>query len=185
MDENIGDWNGTCWTETTIVAGAPMPPGVMPQHQPPAPPPMQQPPMPQPVRAVEGPVPQMQPMPPMPYYPMQPPQPVRAVNGMGDAASLQTRHTLGLSLVLVPLVGLAGLYYGGPFGGAAGVFLGGSAVNAYRAARNVTQGSPDSDREAMVSGTYAVLGAAVGGYIAWRVYEAKHHKPATRSPVGV
>jgi len=184
MDENIGDWNGTCWSETTIVAAAPMPPPhMMPQQQqaPMGPPPM---PQPQPVRAVEGPM--QPPMPPMPYFgPMQPPQPVRAVNGMGDAASLQTRHTLGLSLFLVPLVGAGGLYAGGPFGGVAGVFLGGALVNAYRAVRNVTAGNPDADREAMISGTYAVLGAAVGGYIAWRVYEAKHSKPATRSPVGV
>jgi hypothetical protein len=178
--DDIGDWGGegSCWSETTIIASAPLPPpNMMPQRSPPmGPPPMPQP-QPQPMH--EAPMPQM---PPMPYYgPMQPPQ--RSARGMGDAESMQTRHTLGLSLILVPLVGAAGLYYGGPFGGAAGLLFGGAVVNAYRAASNVTKGLPDADREAMVSGTYAVLGVAVGGYLAWRVYEAKH-KPATRSPVG-
>lgn len=184
MDDSIGDWgsNATCWSETTFVASAPMPPpGMMPQQQPQQP--MGPPPMAQPVRAVED---MQAPLPPMPYYgaPMPPPQPVRAVNGLGDVESVKLRHTLGLSLVLVPAVGAVGLYYGGPFGGVAGIFMGGAAVNAYRAARSVTQGSPEGDREAMISGTYAVLGLAVGGYLAWRIYEQKHHKPATRSPVG-
>jgi hypothetical protein len=77
-------------------------------------------------------------------------------------------HTLGLALLLVGIGSAVGVKYGGLFGGAAGAMYGGSAVNAIRAARCVIQGTPQADKEAAVSATYAVLGAAVASYLVWQ-----------------
>jgi hypothetical protein len=76
---------------------------------------------------------------------------------------------LGLATVAVAVGAAVGVYYGGPFGGVAGSMLGGAAINAYRALAFYRQGTPEADREAKISGAYAVIAAAGGGYLSYRV----------------
>jgi hypothetical protein len=78
-------------------------------------------------------------------------------------------HTLGLGLLLVGVGSAIGAKYGGGmFGGLSGGLYGGSIMNLARAARAVTIGTPEADREAVVSGTYAVLGGALASYLLYR-----------------
>lgn len=74
-------------------------------------------------------------------------------------------HTLGVSVVSVAVGTVLGARYGGIYGGLAGGLFAGAAVNAYRAMTHFKQGSAESDREAKVSGTYAVGAAAIGAVI--------------------
>jgi len=77
-------------------------------------------------------------------------------------------HLLGLSTLLVGAGSLAGLRFGGLQGASAGALFGGAAVNLYRAIAFSMKGTPADDREAVVSGTYAVAAAGLAGYILWR-----------------
>jgi len=79
-------------------------------------------------------------------------------------------HMLGMSTIVVGLATLIGYRYGGVWGGLAGSFFGGSALNGYRAAAYAWEGNQQSDHEAIVSGTYALLAAGIGGYIAYRTH---------------
>jgi hypothetical protein len=85
-------------------------------------------------------------------------------------------HSLGLALLLVTVGAGVGLKMGGTMGGVSGGLFGGAAVNAFRAARCVTQGTKDADKEALVSGTWAIVAAALGGYLAYQ--EHKKASPA-------
>lgn len=78
-------------------------------------------------------------------------------------------HLLGVSTLLVGVGGLLGIRFGGLYGGVAGSLFGGAAVNVYRAITFATHGTEESDREAVVSGTYALVTAGVASYIAWKV----------------
>jgi len=92
------------------------------------------------------------------------------------AAPPETSHSLGLALLLVTVGAGVGLKLGGAMGGVAGGLYGGSLVNAIRAARCVTHGVPDSDKEAMRSGTWALVGAGLASYLVYM--ESKKKKPA-------
>lgn len=78
----------------------------------------------------------------------------------------ESSHNLGASLIMVALGAAGGAYYGGAYGALAGGLFGGAAVNAYRAFGAVQVGASETDREAAVSGTYAV-GAGVLGAVLW------------------
>jgi hypothetical protein len=91
-----------------------------------------------------------------------------------------TSHMLGLATVAVAVGAAIGIHYGGPFGGLAGSILGGAAVNTYRAVAFYRQGTPEGDHEAKVSGAYAVLAAAGGGYLSYRI--AQGDPPRRRNP---
>jgi hypothetical protein len=82
-------------------------------------------------------------------------------------------HLLGLSTLLVSMGSLIGLRFGGLQGATSGALFGGAAVNAYRAVKFSTEGTVAADREAVVSGTYAVAAAALAGYILWKHPAAK------------
>lgn len=106
---------------------------------------------------------------PMGPHHMPPPQfmPGQRMQGAPLGQTDQTGHgTLGLSLVAVALGGLAGGYYGGLYGALAGGLFGGAAVNGYRAFAEFKKGDVDADKEAAVSGTYAV-GATIIGAVIW------------------
>ncbi len=96
-------------------------------------------------------------------------------------------HLLGAATLLVGVGALAGVRLGGVYGGAAGALFGGAATNLYRALSFGSRGDPASDREAVVSGTYALAAAVVGGYVAWRVSERSdvpltpNRRPAQRN----
>lgn len=77
----------------------------------------------------------------------------------------QARGTLGYTVIAAAGGAAVGLYYGGTWGALAGSLFGGAVVSAYRAAKHVKDGTADSDKEAITSGTYAVGAAAIGGVI--------------------
>jgi hypothetical protein len=77
------------------------------------------------------------------------------------------------SALLVGVGGAIGIKYGGLFGGSAGAIYGGSAVNAIRAARAVMQGTPEADREALVSASYAVVGIGFATWLVWKTGDRK------------
>ncbi len=77
-------------------------------------------------------------------------------------------HVLGVVTIAVGIGVAAGIYYGGPFGAVAGSLFGGSVANAYKAVTAYKSGTPDGDAEAKVSATYAILAAALGGWVAYK-----------------
>lgn len=94
------------------------------------------------------------------------------------------KHNLGLTLIVAALGVAGGWRYGGPYGGLAGGLFGGAAVNAFRAFKAVQVGLPDSDKEAAISGTYAV-GAGVIGAVIWaKLVEPKKMTPNTKPSKG-
>jgi len=105
------------------------------------------------------------------------PRPAPAV-AMGRPDDEIGGHLLGVSTVLVGVGSLLGIRFGGLYGGVAGALFGGAAVNAYRAIKHALAGSPEADREALISGTYALVAGGLGGYVAWKV----DHKKATPNP---
>lgn len=88
-------------------------------------------------------------------------------------------HMLGMSTLVVGVSALVGARFGGFYGGIAGSLFGGSAVNAYRAISHATAGTPQSDREALISGTYTILAAGLAGFI---LYQSQKTGMATRNP---
>lgn len=90
-------------------------------------------------------------------------------------------HQLGVATLLAGGGAVVGARFGGVYGALAGVFFGGSATNLYRAYLFSSRGDEASDREAVVSGTYALAAAAVGGYVAWRLSE-RPDAPLTPNP---
>jgi len=87
---------------------------------------------------------------------------------MGNPDIRNGGHFLGMSTLVVGIAALVGAKYGGWYGGLAGSLFGGGAVNGYRAVTQVMEGTPDGDREATISGTYAVLAAGLAGYVLYR-----------------
>jgi len=102
--------------------------------------------------------------PPMaaPYMPDVGPPPTQG----GVLGSLQEdKGNLGMTMIAAAGGAGVGLYYGGVWGAIAGSLFGGAAVSVYRALKHVKDGTPESDKEAVTSGTYAVGAAAAGGII--------------------
>lgn len=99
---------------------------------------------------------------PMNYPQLQPP------TAMGEAPSTQS-HMLGAVTVFVGLGALVGMRLGGGYGAGAGMLFGGALVNAYRAIKSSMQGTPADDKEAYVSGTFALVSTGVGGYVVWKL----------------
>ncbi len=92
----------------------------------------------------------------------------------------ENAHMLGLSVLLVGVGTWLGVKYaGGIFGGLAGSLLAGGAINAYRAVKYYREGSLESDAEAKVSGTYAVISAGVGLYLLTQ-HSTKYKSRASR-----
>jgi hypothetical protein len=75
---------------------------------------------------------------------------------------------LGFGLIASSLGALAGLRIGGVYGGVAGTLFAGSTVNLYRAVIHAARKTPEGHREAIISGTYSLLAAGLGGYIAYK-----------------
>jgi hypothetical protein len=112
--------------------------------------------------------------------PMMPRMPARSV-GTADigyqppsfeASNIDTSqrgHLLGVSTVAAGLGAVLGMRFGGIYGTVAGTLFAGAAVNGYRAALYGTQGNAVGKREAMISGTYALISAGLGGYLIYRM----------------
>ncbi len=86
-------------------------------------------------------------------------------------------HMLGLSVIGVSAGVAAGTYYGGAYGGIAGGLIAGSVLNAYRAVHYYQAATEASDKEAQVSGTYAVAGGVIAAVI-WAKLASKSPRAA-------
>lgn len=93
-------------------------------------------------------------------------------------------HLLGFSTLAVSLGAIVGTRYGGMYGGAAGALVGGAVVNVYRAIRFAMEGTPAADREAIVSGTYALAAAGFGGAVIWKVDRTRRARPNPPAAAG-
>lgn len=82
----------------------------------------------------------------------------------GDEA-ISNGHMLGLSVIAAGIGGAAGGYFGGKWGLLAGSLFGGAAVNAFRALKYVQEGTEEDDKEAVISGTYALVTTGLGIYV--------------------
>lgn len=96
--------------------------------------------------------------------------PLARRSAMGATAAPESgSHMLGFALLAVSIGTIVGIKYGGGvWGGAAGALAGGSVVNGVRAVRMAVRGDAQSDREAIISGTYTVLGLGVAGYLLYK-----------------
>lgn len=108
--------------------------------------------------STDGPV--FGPMPPLAAYGENPPPP--------QSVPQENGHSLGLTLLILSIGSAVGVQYGGVWGGVAGALYGGAAVNLIRSARCATHGTPESDKEAIVSGTYAVVSGGIASYLLWK-----------------
>lgn len=103
-------------------------------------------------------------------------------------------HLLGMSVVGLGVGSVVGYRYGGGYGALAGGLFVGAAINAYRAIHYFKQGGPSDDKEAQVSGFYALAGAAVGAYV-WSKAQPRYASnprdddhdddPVTANPCGI
>lgn len=98
----------------------------------------------------------------------------------GVLGQVEDKGTLGLTLVAVAGGTLVGAYYGGAYGALAGSLFGGAAVSTFRAMSHVKEGLPESDKEAAISGTYAVGATIVGGVIWAKLVQSR--ESTTRNP---
>lgn len=80
---------------------------------------------------------------------------------------------LGFSTVVTALGMLIGVRLGGGYGAVAGSLFAGSAVNAYRASLFARRDGEAAKKEAVLSGTYAVLAAGLGGAVLWYTREQR------------
>jgi hypothetical protein len=104
-----------------------------------------------------------------------PPMPARRSVGTVEEVQASThKHMVGLSILLAGGGAAVGYTQGGAYGAFAGSLFGGSVVNAYRAFKFYMDGSEGGAKEAVVSGTYALVAAAAGGLL-W--YKFVHEKP--------
>lgn len=134
--------------------------------------------------------------------PYQHPQPLSAAEPQAMAAAIQaipqtflpavesainpefaTRgHMLGFTTLASGLGMLLGVRLGGGYGAVAGSLFAGAAVNAYRAALYVREGTQQGKKEAAISGTYALLAAGVGGYVLYKFRPGMSPKAAISNP---
>ena len=109
------------------------------------------------------------------------PSEMAPAGGAQGRAGSSGGHQLGVATLLAGLGTVVGVRLGGAYGGVAGFFFGGAATNLYRAYSYGSLGDAESDREAVVSGTYALAAAAIGGYVAWRL-SARSGAPMKQNP---
>lgn len=93
-----------------------------------------------------------------------------APGGAPEATALRRRA--GVGLLLVAGAAGAGAVLAGPWGAGAGLLLLGASRNVLRAHR--LWSAPEGRAEASRSGTVALVGLGVGGYCAYRAYQARN-----------
>ena len=94
----------------------------------------------------------------------------RGVGGLGmdEAQAASDRTLLGAALVLVGVGAAIGANKGTMFTAIAGGLYGGAAVNAWRSARV----AKTDRKEAIVSGTFAIIGGGIATWLLWRHRES-------------
>lgn len=88
-------------------------------------------------------------------------------------------HMLGFATVAVGLGAVLGARLGGAYGGVAGTLFAGAATNGYRALLHGIEKTPEGKREALISGTWAVVAAGAGGYL---LYVTRKKSSAAMTP---
>lgn len=158
---DYGDIPGAFAPPPIDAGAAPMPDPSIPRSLPPAPPRLPPPaarPAQPPLAAIDAPF-GMPANIPRPVFPQLP--------ALVDS-ELQTQgKMLGFSTIATALGMLVGVRLGGGYGAVAGSLFAGSAVNAYRASIYAARGNEAGRKEAVLSGTYAVLAAGLGGAVLW------------------
>ena len=108
-----------------------------------------------------------------------------APRAVGEISHDFSGHMLGFSTMAVSIGAIVGTRYGGTYGGVGGSLLGGSLVNIYRAVRFAMEGTDAADREAIVSGTYALAAAGFGAAVIYKLDRRRrvtpNAKPAARN----
>ena len=82
-------------------------------------------------------------------------------------------RSAGFTALLTTAAVGAGIAFGGPIGAAAGLLLAGAVTNGYRAQKWWGSQVPGEKHEAVVSSVFAAAGLGVGGYMAYKAYQAK------------
>lgn len=113
--------------------------------------------------------------------PYQPPMPmVHTPAAVGEIPGSTQTHLLGASLLLPALGAVVGMRFDPVYGSIGGGLAAGSTINAYRAIRASMQGNAEDDKEALISGTYAVIGLVAAGYLLFKAHgnrKAKMNAP--------
>lgn len=93
-----------------------------------------------------------------------------------DAAAVD-RAMLGAAFVIVGVGSAVGASRGGLFGSLAGGLYGGAVVNTVRAVRVMKSDS----KEAVLSGTFAIVGAGIATYLLWKSRDDARGRGKSRS----
>jgi len=96
----------------------------------------------------------------------------------------QSTTALGLTILAWAAGAVVGgvLMKGGAVGAMGGLLVSSALVNAARAASNATKGTPEADKDAIVSGTYMLGGGALGVYLLVKAHQEA--KAAERASEG-
>jgi hypothetical protein len=89
-----------------------------------------------------------------------------------DTTPEAATRSAGITAVFVAAATGLGYALGGWKGAVAGGVLSGAVANGYRAQKNFGSTNPDQKHEAVVSSVFAVAGLGLGGYVAYKAYEA-------------
>lgn len=89
-----------------------------------------------------------------------------------DTTPEAATRSAGITAVFVAAATGLGYALGGWKGAVAGGVLSGAIANGYRAQKNFGSTNPDQKHEAVVSSVFAVAGLGLGGYVAYKAYEA-------------
>jgi hypothetical protein len=90
-----------------------------------------------------------------------------------DVSSDAAVRSAGITALLATVAIGTGVAVGGPWGAGAGLLLVGAAANGYRAQKWWSSPEPSEKHEAVVSAVFSAFGIAVGGYMAYKAYEAR------------
>lgn len=103
---------------------------------------------------------------------MPPVAPMQPAAALAPSAG-PSRFGVGMAIVTVGLATGVGAYVGGAYGAGAGLLLSGAVRNTLRAKRLWTAPSPTDHSEAVKSGTMALFGLGIGGWLAYKAYESR------------
>lgn len=98
-----------------------------------------------------------------------------------DASPEGAVWSAGITALAAAVTFGTGIALGGPWGGIAGLSFSGGAFNVYRAQKWWGSSNPSEKHEAVVSAIMGTLNVAVGGYTAYRAWQAKAEGEGHRS----
>jgi hypothetical protein len=101
------------------------------------------------------------------------PAPGAARAAQAPSSAAPSRFGVGLAILCVGAAAGAGAYFGGAYGAGAGLLLAGGARNTWRAKQLWSAPLPEQRSEAVKSGTMALFGLGVGGWLAYKAYESR------------